>query len=211
MEIVIYSDIVCPWCYIGKRRLEQALDSYDGEVSLRYRPFQLDPRPVSEPRPVAEALAEKFGGPERVRQLLAHVTSVAAESGLTLRFDRALNANTFDAHRLVRFAAERGRASEMVDALFRAHFVDGVDVGSRAALASVAAATGFDEQEVRAYLDSSAGVDEVRAEVEEARRIGVTSVPTFVFAGKYVVTGAQPPETLLKVLTEIRRHTASRR
>ena len=211
MEIVIYSDIVCPWCYIGKRRLEQALDSYDGEVSLRYRPFQLDPRPVSEPRPVAEALAEKFGGPERVRQLLAHVTSVAAESGLTLRFDRALNANTFDAHRLVRFAAERGRASEMVDALFRAHFVDGVDVGSRAALASVAATTGFDEQEVRAYLDSSAGVDEVRAEVEEARRIGVTSVPTFVFAGKYVVTGAQPPETLLKVLTEIRRHTASRR
>lgn len=211
MEIVIYSDIVCPWCYIGKRRLEQALDSYDGEVSLRYRPFQLDPRPVSEPRPVAEALAEKFGGPERVRQLLAHVTSVAAESGLTLRFDRALNANTFDAHRLVRFAAERGRASEMVDALFRAHFVDGVDVGSRAALASVAATTGFDEQEVRAYLDSSAGVDKVRAEVEEARRIGVTSVPTFVFAGKYVVTGAQPPETLLKVLTEIRRHTASRR
>ncbi|PZM93113.1 MAG: disulfide bond formation protein DsbA [Actinobacteria bacterium] len=209
VEIVIYSDIVCPWCYIGKRRLEQALEAYDGEVTIRYRPFQLDPRPVSEPRPVKDTLAEKFGGPARVQQILAHVTSAAKQSGLTLNFDRALTANTFDAHRLVHFATERGRASDTVNALFRAHFVDGVDIGSRAALAQLAATVGFDEQEVRAYLDSSAGAAEVSAEVEEARRIGVTSVPTFVFAGKYVVTGAQPAETLLKVMNEIRRHTAA--
>src|SRR5690606_16944534 len=102
-----------------------------------------------------------------------------------------------------------GRASDTVNALFRAHFVDGVDIGSRAALAQLAATVGFDEQEVRAYLDSSAGAAEVSAEVEEARRIGVTSVPTFVFAGKYVVTGAQPAETLLKLMNEIRWHTAA--
>ncbi|MEV1286797.1 DsbA family oxidoreductase [Micromonospora sp. NPDC049679] len=209
MEIEIYSDVVCPWCYIGKRRLEQALESYDGEVTIRFRPFQLDPQPVHKPEPLVDALAAKFGGPERARQIFEHTTGAAAQSGLTLHFDHAVSANTFDAHRLVWFATSRGRAAEMIDALYQAHFTDGVDVGSRSALATLAGGVGLDETEVREFLDSSAGVAEVRGELDAARELGVTSVPTFVFAGKYAVTGAQEPETLRSVLDEVSRREAA--
>jgi predicted DsbA family dithiol-disulfide isomerase len=209
VEIDIYSDVVCPWCYIGKRRLEQALESYDGDVTIRFRPFQLDARPVEKPEPLVESLAAKFGGHERARQIFEHTTGAAAQSGLTLHFDHAISANTFDAHRLVWFATSRGRAAEMIDALYQAHFTDGLDVGSRAALASLATGVGMDEAEVRGFLDSSAGEAEVRAEIDAGRDLGVTSVPTFVFAGKYVVTGAQEPETLRRVLDEVSRREAA--
>ncbi|KXK61834.1 disulfide bond formation protein DsbA [Micromonospora rosaria] len=203
MEIEIYSDVVCPWCWIGKRRLEQALASYDGPVTLRYRPFQLDPTPVARPVPLIEALAAKFGGRERAEQMAAQVTRVGAEAGLTMNFERAIAANTFDAHRLIRYADERGQGVEAVEALHRAHFADGVDIGSRAALATVAAGLGLDAEAVRAHLDSDAGSAEVTADLTTARQIGVSSVPTFVLAGKYAVTGAQEPETLLAALTEV--------
>ncbi|MER6755401.1 DsbA family oxidoreductase [Micromonospora echinofusca] len=208
MEIEIYADVVCPWCYIGKRRLEQALESYDGEVTVRYRPFQLDPSPVAQPRPLVEAMAAKFGGPDRVRQMFGQVTEVAAQVGLRLDFDRAVAANTFDAHRLVAWATERGRAAEMVDALYRAHFTDGVDVGSRDALAGLAAGVGLDATEARRFLDSDERVAELSDELTTARQIGVTSVPTFVLAGRYAVTGAQEPETLLAALAEVGRREA---
>ncbi|MEU9505602.1 DsbA family oxidoreductase [Micromonospora sp. NPDC048170] len=208
MEIEIYADVVCPWCYIGKRRLEQALESYDGEVTVRYRPFQLDPSPVAEPRPLVDAMAAKFGGPDQVRQMFGHVTEVASAAGLTLDFDRAVAANTFDAHRLVSWATDRGRAAEVVDALYRAHFTDGVDVGSRAALATLAAEVGLDAAEARRFLDSDERVTELADELATARQIGVTSVPTFVLAGKYAVTGAQEPETLLAALAEVDRREA---
>lgn len=209
MKIEIYSDVVCPWCYIGKRRLEQALASYDGDVTIRYRPFQLDPRPVDQSQPLIDAMAAKFGGPERAREIFTHTSNVAAADGLALHFDRAVAANTFDAHRLIWFAAARGRQAEMVDALYQAHFTDGVDVGSRAALASVAAGVGLDEAEVREFLDSSAGEAEVQAQLAAAHELGVTSVPTFVFAGKYAVTGAQDPATLRSVLEEVARREAA--
>lgn len=205
MEIEIYADVVCPWCYIGKRRLEQALESHDGEVTVRYRPFQLDPSPVSEPRPLVDAMAAKFGGPDRVRQMFGQVTEVGAQVGLKLDFDRAVAANTFDAHRLVAWATDRGRAAETVDALYRAHFTDGVDVGSRDALAALAAEVGLDAAEARRFLDSGERVAELSDELATARQIGVTSVPTFVLAGRYAVTGAQEPETLLAALAEVDR------
>ncbi|MGC4788538.1 DsbA family oxidoreductase [Micromonospora sp. DT178] len=208
MEIEIYADVVCPWCYIGKRRLEQALESYDGEVTVRYRPFQLDPSPVPEPRPLVDAMAAKFGGPDRVRQMFGQVTEVAGQVGLKLDFDRAVAANTFDAHRLVAWATDRGRAAEMVDALYRAHFTDGVDVGSRDALAALAAEVGLDAAEARRFLDSGERVAELSEELATARQIGVTSVPTFVLAGRYAVTGAQEPETLLAALAEVNRREA---
>ncbi|MEU7931857.1 DsbA family oxidoreductase [Micromonospora echinofusca] len=208
MEIEIYADVVCPWCYIGKRRLEQALESYDGEVTVRYRPFQLDPSPVAHPRPLVEAMAAKFGGPDRVRQMFGQVTEVAAQVGLKLDFDRAVAANTFDAHRLVAWATDRGRAAETVDALYRAHFTDGVDVGSRDALAGLAAEVGLDAAEARRFLDSDERVAELSDELATARQIGVTSVPTFVLAGRYAVTGAQEPETLLAALAEVGRREA---
>ncbi|RKN46364.1 DsbA family oxidoreductase [Micromonospora endolithica] len=205
MEIEIYADVVCPWCYIGKRRLEQALESYDGDVTIRYRPFQLDPSPVSEPRPLIEAMADKFGGRDRARQMFGQVSDVAAGVGLKLDFDRAVAANTFDAHRLVSWATDQGRAADLVDVLYRAYFTDGVDVGSRDALAGLAGEVGLDAASARRFLDSDERVAEVRAELAAARQLGVTSVPTFVLAGKYAVTGAQEPETLLAALTEVHR------
>lgn len=209
MDIEIYSDLVCPWCYIGKRRLEQALATYDGDVTIHYRPFQLDPSPVAEPVPLVDALAAKFGGVDRAREIFAHTTAVAATVGLELHFDRAVAANTFDAHRLVRFAAERGRAAETVDGLFAAHFRAGADLGSPATLAAVAAGAGLNESEALAYLASDAGAAEARAELATARQLGITSVPTFVLAGRYAVTGAQEPETLRAALTEVAQREAA--
>jgi predicted DsbA family dithiol-disulfide isomerase len=205
MEIEVFADVVCPWCYVGARRLQQALERYAGEVTLRHRPFQLDPSPVPEPRPVLDGLAAKFGGRERAEQLAEHVTRVAADAGLRLDFTRAVTANTFDAHRLIRYAEQRGRATEAVEALYRAHFTDGVNVGSRAELARIAASVGLDETDARAYLDSDQGAAEVAAEVAVARKLGVTSVPTFVLAGRYAITGAQDPETLLAAVAEVER------
>jgi predicted DsbA family dithiol-disulfide isomerase len=209
MEIEIYADVVCPWCWIGKRRLEQALESYDGDVTVTYRPFQLDPTPVTEPRPLVDALADKFGGRERAEAMATQVTQVAAGVGLEMRFDRAVQANTFEAHRLVRFAAERGRSEEVVEALYRAHFTDGVDVGSRDALVALAASVGLDETETREHLESNLGRREVAADLTAAHQLGVSSVPTFVLAGKYAVTGAQEPETLLAALQEVDRREAA--
>ncbi|MGB2567698.1 DsbA family oxidoreductase [Micromonospora citrea] len=209
MEIEIYADVVCPWCWIGKRRLEQALESYDGDVTVTYRPFQLDPTPVTEPRPLVDALADKFGGRERAEAMAAQVTQVAAGVGLEMRFDRAVQANTFEAHRLVRFAAERGRSEEVVEALYRAHFTDGVDVASRDALVALAVSVGLDETETREHLESNLGRREVAADLTAAHQLGVRSVPTFVLAGRYAVTGAQEPETLLAALQEVDRREAA--
>ncbi|RIV36427.1 DsbA family oxidoreductase [Micromonospora radicis] len=209
MEIDIYADVVCPWCWIGRRRLDAALASYDGKVTVRHRPFQLDETPVAEPRPLLDVLGEKFGGPQRAAQMATQVTEVGASVGLDLHFERAIAANTFEAHRLISWAAERGRGGEMVEALHRAHFTDGVDIGSREALAAVAGTVDLDGAEARRFLDSDEGVAELTAELTAARQLGVTSVPTFVLAGKYAVTGAQEPATLLAALAEVeQRETA---
>ncbi|MGW0434615.1 DsbA family oxidoreductase [Micromonospora sp. NPDC003197] len=209
MDLEIYADLVCPWCYIGKHRLERALESTDQHVTVHFRPFQLDPSPVSEPRPLIDSLAKKFGDADRARQMLDHTTEVAAADGLELRFDRAVTANTFDGHRLVWFAGAHGLAAETTEALYRAYFTDGVDLGSRAALATVAAGVGLPEPEVRQFLDSTDGETEVRAALANARELGVTSVPTFVLAGKYAVTGAQEPDVLRAALTEVAQREAA--
>ncbi|MFG2056357.1 DsbA family protein [Micromonospora sp. NPDC048930] len=209
MEIEIYADVVCPWCWIGKRRLEQALESYHGEVTVRYRPFQLDPTPVTEPKPLIEALGAKFGGRERAEGMAAHVTQVAAGAGIDMHFERAVAANTFEAHRLVRFATERGRAAELVERLYRAHFQDGIDVGSKDALVKLATEVGLDGTEAREYLESNLGRREVAADLSAAHQLGVSSVPTFVLAGKYAVTGAQEPETLLAALREVEQRESA--
>ncbi|MFG3580910.1 DsbA family oxidoreductase [Micromonospora chersina] len=209
MEIEIYADVVCPWCWIGKRRLEQALASYDGEVTVRFRPFQLDPTPVTEPKPLIEALGAKFGGRDKAEGMAAHVTQVAKGAGIDMRFDRAVAANTFEAHRLVRFATERGKAAELVERLYRAHFQDGIDIGSTDALVKLAGEVGLDQTEARDYLESNLGRREVAADLSAAHQLGVSSVPTFVLAGKYAVTGAQEPETLLAALNEVAQREAA--
>ncbi|WP_203710671.1 DsbA family oxidoreductase [Asanoa siamensis] len=209
MDIEIYADVVCPWCYIGKRRLEKALASYPHDVTIRYSPFQLDPSPVPRPEPTIEALARKFGGPERARQITEHTAQTAARDGLEIDFAKSLTANTFDAHRLVRLADRDGKSGEMVSALYEAHFADGVDVGSHAELARLAGSIGLDSSAAAAYLASGEGTAEVRAALAEARTLGITAVPMFIFAGKYGVSGAQEPATLLEVLAEVEKREAA--
>jgi predicted DsbA family dithiol-disulfide isomerase len=208
VDIQVWSDVICPWCYLGKRRLERALTEFPGVVTVTYRAYQLDPSPVPRPVTVKEAVAAKFGGPAQAQQMFGHVAAAAATEGLTIDYDRAIAANTFDAHRLIAWAAGQDRQADMVDALQRAHFRDGIDVGSHPALAQVAASIGLDAGAALAYLASEAGTGAVNADLEEARELGITSVPTFVVDGKYAVQGAQEASTLVAALEEIARREA---
>jgi predicted DsbA family dithiol-disulfide isomerase len=214
VEIEIYSDVACPWCYLGKTRLEAALATFDAEVTLRWRAFQLDPDAPHECRPLLPWLAERFGGPDRARQSVARVTALARAEGLALDFDRAVIANTFDAHRLLWFAdqpqtvlfgAGPDTQAEMADALHRAHFSEGLDIGSLDVLVAVAEQVGLEPDRVRAFLSCTEGTADVRAQIAHAHDVGITSVPTFVFAGKYAVTGAHEAATLRSVLAEVAR------
>jgi predicted DsbA family dithiol-disulfide isomerase len=204
MDIQVWADVICPWCYIGKRRLEEALRG-DQTTTVMYRAYQLDPSPVPQPIPLGQALAPKFGGPDRVREAWAHVRSIAAKDGLVLNFERAVAANTFDAHRLISWAAEQGRQAAMLEALQIAHFSDGVDIGSHPALARVAGTIGLDEASALSYLGSSNGINAVKADIMAARDFGITSVPTFVVDSRYAVQGAQEVQTLRAAFEEIRR------
>jgi predicted DsbA family dithiol-disulfide isomerase len=205
VDIQVWSDVVCPWCYIGKRRLEKALAEFSGEVTVTYRAYQLDASPVPHPVRTKDALAAKFGGRERADQMFAHVTATAAGDGLRLDFDRSIAAKTFDAHRLIAWAAGQQRQADLLDALQRAHFTEGVDLGSYEALAGVAASIGLDGAAALAYLESEAGTEAVKADLAEAAELGITSVPTFVIDGKYAIHGAQEPATILSALEEITR------
>jgi predicted DsbA family dithiol-disulfide isomerase len=215
LTVEIWSDIVCPWCYIGKRRFEAAIDQVRGEVDVHviYRPFQLDPSssPVA-PTPVADAYAKKFGGEERAAQIIRHLTDTAAEDGLEFRMDRALRANTIDAHRLLWLAAQDDLVAaagtpllqpELKERLLQAYFIDGLNVGDQLVLADCAADVGMDRDRVVAFLGSDDGVLEVRGELEEAGELGITAVPTFVFNGSWAVPGAQDADTFAQVLRRL--------
>ncbi len=205
----MYADVVCPWCYIGKRRLETALKDYDGPVTVRFRPFQLDPATPRDGRPLMEWLAPRFGGEQNAHRMTQNTRGIAAVDGLELNFDTAIIANTFDAHRLI-WHAGREHGPELMEALHRAHFADGLDIASHRVLADVAAgAVGLDHDEVLAFLASDAGVAEVNEELDFARDLGITSVPTFIFASKYAMSGAAEPANLLDVLDEVRRRESA--
>ena len=208
MNIEIWHDLVCPWCYLGKRRLETALLGFTGDLSMTFRAYQLDPAPVPAPMPIGRAMTAKIGDPVRVEQMFRHVTDVARSEGLVLRFDRAIAANTFDAHRLVTWAAAQELQLNMIETLQRAHFTDGVDLGSHAELARLAGEIGLDERAAFAHLASPAGTDAVNADLLEARELGITSVPTFVVDRKFVIQGAQEPAVLRSAVEEIARREA---
>jgi predicted DsbA family dithiol-disulfide isomerase len=214
VEIEIYSDVVCPWCYVGKARLDAALATYQADVTLRWRAFQLDPTLPSDGRPLLDWLALRFGSVDRVRQAMAHVTAMAEGEGLRLDFGRALIANSFDAHRLLWFADQPEAVAfgagpetqpELVDALHRAHFTDGRDIGATAVLVDVAEEVGLEPGRVHRLLESTEGTADVRGQTSRAYDLGITSVPTFLFAGGYLVTGAQPTPVLQEVLDEVAR------
>lgn len=201
--VEIWSDVVCPWCYIGKRKFETALADFAGraDVEVVYRAYQLDPTaPPGDARPVPEVYAKKFGGPERAAEMIARVTSIAAEVGLDFRMDRALRANTLDAHRLLWSTAGTPHQAALKERLLQAYFHDGRDVADVETLCELAAEVGLDPDEVRALLGSEAGVAEVREELALAASFGITAVPTYVIDRKWSVPGAQDPETFLRVL-----------
>ncbi|MGQ7296572.1 DsbA family oxidoreductase [Quadrisphaera sp. KR29] len=213
MKVEIWSDVVCPWCYVGKRRFEQALSRFahaDG-VEVVWRAFELDPHSSSHPGGTevgpddyAQRLSAKYGsGLERGREMVASMTATAATEGLDLRFDRAVKANTVDAHQVVHLALERGGPAlqdAVKERLLRAYFTEGEAVGDRAVLQRLAVEAGLDGDDVAAVLAEGRFVEAVRADEAEASALGITGVPFFVIDRKYGVSGAQSPEVLLGAL-----------
>ncbi len=205
MKIDIVSDVVCPWCYIGKRRLERALAQCpDLAVDINWWAFQLNPDMPPGGMERESYLAAKFGSAEQAEQIYAAITEAGVDEKIDFRFERIKRTpNTIDAHRLIRFAGEKGRQDELVEVLFRGYFEEGVDVGNRERLAEAAADAGLDADEVRAYLASGDGLDAVQIEDLGARRMGVTGVPSFIVDRQYAISGAQAPEVFLRVFETI--------
>jgi predicted DsbA family dithiol-disulfide isomerase len=209
ITVEIWSDVVCPWCYIGKRRFERAAEQLDGEVELDvvYRPYQLDPTASpGRSHPVAEAYARKFGGPEQAAAVIARVTEAAAGEGIDFRMDRALRANTLLAHRLLWYAEQPGSPVPQTllnERLLQAYFIDGLDIGDPDTLADCAVEVGFDRSQVVTFLDGDGGRSEVAAYLELAADQGITAVPTFVIDGRWAIPGAQDPETFVSVLRRL--------
>jgi len=200
MKVDIYSDIACPWCYIGHARFERALEQFDGadRIEVRYRPYQLDPGAPARAEPMLGYLARRFGG--QARAMADRVITIARGEGIEMDYERGLAVNTLNAHRLLALAErERGVAAQhaLVARLFAAHFSEGRDVGDPRALAELAAENGMDAATVEAYLESDAGATEVREEIAAARRLGVQAVPTYLLDDRYVIEGAQPVELFL--------------
>jgi predicted DsbA family dithiol-disulfide isomerase len=201
----VFSDVVCPWCYIGKRRLEKALRLVpDIPVEVRWRPFFLNPWIDRAGMDRDAFLKVKFGSVERYNRLAASVAAVAADEGLVYRFDLLRRQpNTIDCHRLVRWASEKGKASEMKERLMEMFFTAGSDLTDMRVLLNAAIAAGLDREATRAKLDSRIDVDAVTAEAKEAADSGIDGVPTFVIGGSEMIFGAQPAEVIAKTIREV--------
>lgn len=206
LKVEIWSDVMCPFCYIGKRRFEAALEGFahQGNVEITWKSFQLDPGLEAMPgRSVNEYLMERKGWSlGEARSAHDRVTRMAKAVGLTYDFDKAVVANSFDAHRLVQLGKSRGKGDAVEEALFRAYFTEGRDISDPDALAAIGKAAGLDEAEVRAMIVGDAFAAEVERDLLEARQIGVTGVPFFVFDRKYAVSGAQESQAFLGVLQQ---------
>jgi len=193
LTIDVISDVICPWCFIGKRRLEKALAGRPATV--RWHPFQLNPDMPREGIERRSYRIKKFGSWERSQGLDAQMTAAGQGEGIAFNFDKmARTPNTLDAHRVIWLAGERGVQDAVVEALFFAYFTDGRDLSDRATLAEIAAEAGLDRAEVDELLAGDMGLDVVRAGEEQARRLGVSGVPFFVVNGRIALSGAQPPE-----------------
>ena len=206
MRVEIWSDVVCPWCYIGKRRFERALAQFEhaDEVEVTWRSFELDPgAPTVRTEPHAEHLARKYGvSPAQVEAMDARLVGEARKEGLEFHLAESRGGNTFDAHRLIHLAARTGRAGEMKERLMRAYFTEGVAIGERAALVRLAVEAGLDEAEVKGMLSADGLANDVRADEARARSFGISGVPFFAIDERYGVSGAQPADVLLDVLRQ---------
>ena len=204
MKVEIWSDFVCPFCYIGKRRFEAALEQFPHKESVEvvYKSFQLDPHAKRDGNPnVHDMLAKKYGMTrEQAVANTNQITQQAKVVGLTYHLDRAIQTNTFDAHRLAHFAASKGKLEEMTERLLKAHFTETLHIGDHETLADLAAEVGLDRAEAARVLSDDSFADEVQSDIQEAGRIGVRGVPFFLISGKYAVSGAKPSEVFLEAL-----------
>jgi predicted DsbA family dithiol-disulfide isomerase len=206
VEVEIWSDIACPWCYIGKRRFEAALAEFEhrDEVHVRWRSFELDPEAPSERvGDRAERLAQKYGMTvEQARAAEQQLTGVAAGEGLGFRFDIARSGSTFDAHRVVHLARGHELQDAMKERLLRAYFIEGELMSDHDTLVRLAAEVGLEEQEVRELLAGDRYAEEVRDDEQAATELGISAVPTFVLDRRLGASGAQPPDALLELLRQ---------
>ncbi len=228
MKVEIWSDVVCPWCYVGKRRFEAALEQFEqrDQVEVEWKSFELDPgarsaavdgpahenatdgraprntaNSAAEAGDYADRLAAKYGTSRAgAQQMLDTMTAAAAAEGLDFHFEKAIKANTFEAHQVIHLAGERGVQDAVKERLLRAYFTEGRAVGDRSALVSLAAEAGLDADEVQQALADQRYSGAVREDQAEASRLGISAVPFFVVDGKYGVAGAQPAEEILQVL-----------
>lgn len=208
MKIAIWSDIVCPFCYIGKRKLEAALAEFPHreQVEIEFKSFELDPNaPLKSDMTMHEALASKYGMTvEQAKQNMENLALQAADAGLAFNFDGVKPANTFNGHRLIKWAKTMGKEEEMIERLYKAYFTDVQDVGSTEVLASLAEEAGLSRKEAGQVLaDESAFAEEVREDEAEARKFGIQGVPFFIFNNKYAVSGAQPEEVFSGALHKV--------
>jgi predicted DsbA family dithiol-disulfide isomerase len=202
VKIEVWSDIICPWCYIGKRRLETALGGVEQPVEVEWRSYQLDPGyPKGERQPVFEAMVEKTGGsPAQARAMAGHVAELAAQEGLTYDFEHSVMVNTFDAHRVTHLAKAQGLGGEMHERLMRAQLIEGETLNDIDTLVRLAAEVGVDDSAARRVLTSDAYASEVSDDIRDARALGVTGVPFFVLDKRYGISGAQPVEAFRAAL-----------
>ena len=212
LRVDVWSDLACPWCYIGKRRLDGAIARHGAEVEVVWHSYELDPSAPAvrdDGLSQVQRLAAKYRRtPEQAAAMVANVAATGAGDGLDLRFDLVRSGNTFDAHRALHFAAARGPTAPLTERLFRAYFTEGRALGDRATLVELASEVGLPGDELAAALATDAHAADVRADEQQAHELGVTGVPFFVLAGRIGVSGAQPTETLVAALAEAGRLTA---
>jgi predicted DsbA family dithiol-disulfide isomerase len=203
ITIDVVSDVVCPWCYVGKHRLEKALAMLpEQNFTIFWRPFQLDPTIPKDGMPRQAYLERKFGR-ERLADLHKPLIEIGKAEGIPFAFDKITRSpNTLDAHRLLRWAHEAGKQNAMADRLFALYFTEGADIGNRDVLTKAAADVGLDAALVAQLLTTEADLDPVIAEINAAQKMGISGVPTFIFAARFALSGAQPAETIKKAIEQ---------
>lgn len=206
MKVDIWSDVVCPFCYIGKRHFEQALADFAGkdDVQVRWHSFELDPQAAEDPRPMIDVLMEKYGqSREQAEAMMDRVIQMGKEAGLDLRLKQGIRANTFRAHRLLHLAAARGIQDQAKERLLSAYFTEGENINDPQTLTRLMEEIGIPEDDVITTLENGTYTESVHADVRKAREMGITGVPFFVFDDKYAVSGAQPVSSFKQVFDKV--------
>lgn len=206
IKVDIFSDAICPWCYVGKKRLEKAMAilSPDHAFEVRWHPFQLNPQTPAAGVNREEYLAQKFGGRDRLREMDARMKEVGRGEGIEFNQEKILKTpNTLNTHRLIWWAAQAAKQDALVENLFRAYFTEGRDLGDRAVLAAVAGESGLNAGEASAFLAGEEGRADVLKEEEEIKRVGVRGVPFFILNGRAFLEGAEPPEAFVQAVGDL--------